>query len=702
MKQILQNLRNGETSLEDIPVPKLIEGHILINSQCSLVSKGTEKMLIDFGNANLLQKALSQPDKVKQVFDKIKLDGFEATYKSVNAKLDQVIPLGYSNVGIVSETAIAEFSVGDRVISNGPHSEVIISPKNLAAKIPDDVSDEEASFTVVGSIALQGIRLLNPNFGETVAVIGLGLIGMLAIQILKSNGVRVIGIDIDNKKCELAESFGIETIVSNSTSELESKILFKTSGVGVDGTLITAANKNNDIISQAAKICRKRGKIVLVGVTGLNLNRDDFYKKELTFQVSCSYGPGRYDNNYEIKGNDYPLPYVRWTEKRNFNAILNAISSKQIKVKPLITEVAPIEKFIDVYQNDNSIASIFTYSKKLKEIKRKIKISDITPKSRSNTVAILGAGNFSKSQILPELSKNNINIKYIISNSGISGNELAKKYKINFNSTDINEVLIDKEVNTLIISTRHDSHAKYVIEALENNKKVYVEKPLAINQKELLDIIGTIKKIKNSSIMVGFNRRFSEHLKVLRSQVDSNPSNIVMTMNAGQIPSDHWVHDPLIGGGRVIGECCHLIDAAVFISNSLIKSICMNGLEDKNALQNDNVSLLLKHYNGSSTSINYFSNGSKIYPKEKIEVYSNNKIMIVDNYRITTLFDLNKKKVLVKKVDKGWSSQFKKFSNFIKNGGKPLIPIDEIINVSNASISAINSLKFKKWIDLEI
>lgn len=700
MKQILQDLRNGDTSLVDIPAPKIKKGYIIVKSSCSLVSKGTEKMLIDFGNSNILQKALSQPEKVKQVFEKIKLDGLEATYKSVNAKLDQVIPLGYSNVGIVTESTVNEFNVGDRVVSNGPHSEIICVPKNLAAKIPDDVSDVQASFTVVGSIALQGIRLLSPTFGEIVAVIGLGLIGQIAIQILKSNGVRVIGIDIDKDKCSIAESFGVETITSKNNSDMIEDILSRTSGYGVDGTIITAANKNNDIISQSAKICRKRGKIVLVGVTGLNLNRDDFYKKELNFQVSCSYGPGRYDDNYEINGNDYPLPYVRWTEKRNFETVLNAISQGQINIKPLVSKIVQLDKFKDVYSSEDSIASIFKYSKNLYSNERTVKINDIISKPSGNTIAILGAGNFCKSQILPEMAKHNINIKYILSESGVNSNQLAEKYNINFNSTDINEILNDNQVESVIISTRHDSHAKYIIKSIKSGKKVFVEKPLGITIKEIEDIAKVYNQNKGASLMIGFNRRFSKHLKYLKSEVGNKLSNISITINAGDIPSNHWVHDPKIGGGRVIGECCHLIDVAVFIAGSMVKSICMNGLQNKTATHNDNVSILIKHVNGANTSINYFSNGSRNFPKERVDVFYSGKILSVDNYKTTTFYQSGRTKVVIKKIDKGWNTQFKEYSDYIKNGGKSLISFEEIINVSLATISAVESLKNKKWVDI--
>ena len=700
MKQILQDLRNGNTNLVDIPAPKLKKGNIIVKSSCSLVSKGTEKMLIDFGNSNMLQKALSQPEKVKQVIEKIKLDGFEATYKSVNAKLDQVIPLGYSNVGVVTETSVNDFTVGDRVVSNGPHSEIISVPKNLAAKIPDNVSDIQASFTVVGSIALQGIRLLSPTFGETVAVIGLGLIGQIAIQILKSNGVRVIGIDIDKNKCLIAESFGVETIISKNNSNMIEDILSRTNGHGVDGTIITAANKNNDIISQSAKICRKRGKIILVGITGLDLNRDDFYKKELTFQVSCSYGPGRYDDNYEANGNDYPLPYVRWTEKRNFIAVLNAISLGQINIKPLVSKIVQLDKYKDVYSSEDSIASIFKYSKDLFSNDRTVKIYDTISKPGGNTVAVLGAGNFCKSQILPEMSKHNINIKYILSESGLNSNQLAEKYKINFNSTDINEILNDNQVESVIISTRHDSHAKYIIESMKSGKKVFVEKPLGITLKEIEDVAKVYNQNKGASLMIGFNRRFSKHLKYLRDEVGEKLSNISITMNAGDIPLNHWVHDPKIGGGRVIGECCHLIDVAVFIAGSLVKSICMNGLDNKTAIHNDNVSILIKHVNGTNTSINYFSNGSRNFPKERVDVFYAGKIMSVDNYKTTTSYQSGKTKVMVKKIDKGWNKQFKEYSDYIKNGGKSLISFEEIINVSLATISAVESLKNKKWVDI--
>ena len=701
MKQIIQDLNKGKTSIEDIPAPKIKRGHLIVRTNCSLISRGTEKMLIDFGKANLVQKAIQQPQKVKQVIDKIKSDGIKNTFDVVSAKLTNSIPLGYSNVGIVIESDVEDFSIGDRVVSNGPHAEIIRVPKNLAIKIPDSVSDQEASFTIVGSISLQGVRLSEPTFGETFVVFGLGLIGLITIQLLKANGINVIGIDIDKNKCKMAKAFGVEAILSNEVDIIDS-VLQRTGNHGADAVIITASTTSNEIISQSAKMSRKRGRIVLVGVTGLDINRDDFYKKELTFKVSCSYGPGRYDSDYEIIGNDYPLPFVRWTEKRNFKAVLNAICKGQLKVKPLITRVEDLSDFQNIYNDKKSIASIFTYpNNEIINFKKTIQINIPNKNPKKCNLAILGSGNFSKTQILPAVKRNNLIPKYILSENGISSDQLAKKYKIIYNTTDINDIINDDDIDTLIISTRHDSHSKYVIEALEKGKNVFVEKPLAINKKQLDAIIFTYNESSKSSLMVGFNRRFSKHLQMIKDQIDNNNKiNISITMNAGKIPLDHWVHNPQVGGGRVIGESCHLIDVSVFLTGSLVKSVCMNGIDDKPSIQNDNVSILIKHENGSNTSINYFSNGSKKYPKERVEVFSNNKVWLLDDYKTTTLYNSNSKKIILRKNDKGWENQFKKYFHNIKKGGRELIPFHEIINVTQTTFSAIESYKTNKWVNI--
>jgi len=712
MKQLLQNLKTGETYLESIPAPQVSIGSVLIQTTHTLVSLGTERMLVEFGKASLIEKARQQPDKVNQVLDKIKTDGLLPTMDAVFNKLGQPIPLGYCNVGTVIDIGkgVTELSIGDCVASNGSHAEIVSVPKNLVAKIPKSVSNEDATFTVIGSIGLQGIRLLKPQLGETIVVVGLGLIGLITCQLLKANGCNVIGIDVDQTKCDLAEKWGIKTINPQSTETVKA-VMELSNGVGADGVLITASTKSNDVISRAAQMSRKRGRIVLVGVIGLNINRADFYEKELTFQVSCSYGPGRYDDLYEQHGIDYPLPYVRWTEKRNFEAILNAIHSGSLIVNDLITERVPLESFNKIYgdlESKKSIASILEYPRLENEEKssNSITLKESTFKVQKGVVGLIGAGNFTNMTVLPSLKGSGANIKIIASSGGLSGTQLARKHDISQSTTDYKEILSDEEVDTVIITTRHGSHAKLVIESLNAGKNTFVEKPLALNHDELNQIVEAYAsqqlKAKSQPLTIGFNRRFSPHLKKVKQSIgDVNGAiNIVANMNAGFISKDHWVHDLASGGGRIIGEACHLMDVCVFLTGSLIDSVCMNGLGANTDLKTDNASILLKFQNGSNAVINYFSNGSKKYSKERVEVYSQERTWVVDNYRKTEAFGVKGFKTLKTKINKGHKTQFHVLINRVQNGGNPLIPIDEIFNVTNASIAAIESYKIKKWVKI--
>jgi predicted dehydrogenase len=705
MKQIIQSFKSGETILEEVPTPLVKSGSVLIQTSKSLVSLGTERMLVEFGKSNLISKARQQPDKVKQVLDKIKTEGLLPTLEAVFNKLGEPLPLGYCNVGRVVAVGdgVSEFKVGDRVASNGQHAEFVCISKNLVAKIPDNIEDSEAVFTVIGSIGLQGIRLINPTFGETIVVIGLGLIGLLTAQMLYANGCRVIGIDIDKNKLELARKWGIETlnpVESNSVKE----VLELTNGIGCDGVVITASAKSNDIIAQAAQMSRKRGRIVLVGVIGLNISRADFFEKELSFQVSCSYGPGRYDEEYESRGNDYPLPYVRWTEKRNFEAILQAISSRKINVKELITEEIPLENYLKVYGeigNNKSIASILTYSSQLSSVSNNtISISSNNFNQCKGVIGIIGAGNFTKMTMLPALKKLNANFKIIASQGGVSGNSVAKKYNFSLSTTDYKEIFKDSEVDIVMITTRHNKHASMVIESLEANKNVFVEKPLALNENELNEIIEAYNK-SNSTLTVGFNRRFSPHIIKMKNLLGNSQMNITATMNAGFIPANVWVQDMQVGGGRIIGEACHYMDLMIYLTGHKIVSVCMNAMGNNPAENTDNASILLKFENGSTGVINYFSNGSKSYAKERIEVFSQERVLVMDNFITTKGFGFKGFSKLKTRFDKGHKNQFEKLINQLKNGGNALIPFDEIINTTKASFAAIESLKENKWISIK-
>jgi len=707
MKQIVQNLKSGKTILEEVPVPKVSKNYVLIKTSKSLVSLGTEKMLIEFSKANYFQKIKKQPEKFKLVLNKIKTDGIKSTINAVFNKLNTPLPLGYCNVGIVEEVGenVIDIKVGDRVVSNGGHAEYVLVSKNLLSKVPKDVSDDEAVFTVIGSIGLQGIRLLKPTFGETFVVIGLGLIGLISSELLISNGCNVIAFDYDSKKVDLAKKKGINALNLSKEIDLNqiNYVIKNTNGVGADGVLICASSKKNDIISNSARMCRKRGRIILIGVIGLDINREDFYNKEISFQVSCSYGPGRYDDNYENKGIDYPIGYVRWTEKRNFEAILNAISNKTLNVSPLITEKLKFEEFDKIYSkisSSNSIASIFEYNP-LKRIIRNIKINEKIFDKKKSIIGLIGSGNFTSSIILPNLKKLNANIKYLCSSKGLSSTTLAKKYNIANSTSDYNMILNDSDIDLVFITTRHDSHAELVIKAIKSNKNIFVEKPLAISSKQLNDIINAYQKSK-SKVLVGYNRRFSNFSKIIKNLIGNtnSPINIIANMNAGRLPIDSWINDLDIGGGRIVGEACHLIDLCNYFTNDIVSEVCMNSLENHSKKNTENASILLKYNNGSNAVINYFSNGSKLYSKERIELYFDDKTIILDNWKKLNAYGFNSLSSKSSSQDKGHYNQFKELISNQVNGDDPLISFEDLINSSKVSFAAIKSLQNKKWIEI--
>lgn len=703
MKQIIQSFKTGQTILEEVPAPQASKGTVLIQTTRSLVSLGTERMLVEFGKSNLISKARQQPDKVKQVLDKIKTEGLMPTLEAVFNKLGEPLPLGYCNVGkvIAVGEGVSEFNVGDRVASNGQHAEFVAIPKNLVAHIPDNVSDEQAAFTVIGSIGLQSIRLLNPTLGETIVVTGLGLIGLLTAQLLVANGCKVIGVDVDNDKLDLARKWGIVPF-NPKNGDVVKFVEEKTNGVGVDGVIITASTKTDEIISQAAKMSRKRGRIILVGVIGLNLSRADFYEKELSFQVSCSYGPGRYDENYENRGNDYPLPFVRWTEKRNFEAVLSAIGSGKIQVEEMITEVIPLNDYLKIYGeigSSKSIATILKYEETEGTPKTTIQLKEFSYTGQKGVISIIGAGNFTKMTMLPALKGSGANYKYIVSKGGVSGTAMAQKHGFSHSTTNVEDVLQDTEVDLVLITTRHNLHANMTIKCLETGKHVFVEKPLALTHEELEKVIEAQQK-SSKTVMVGFNRRFSPHAEKMKVLLGNTQMNVIATMNAGNIPANVWVHDMLVGGGRIIGEACHFIDLITYLTGSKVKSVCMNAMGLNPEENTDNATILLKYENGSTGVINYFSNGSKAYSKERVEVYSEERTLVMDNFRTTLGFGFKGFSKLRTTLDKGHKNQFHQLIAQTKNGGNSLIPFDDIVNTTRASFAAIESLQKGGWIEL--
>ena len=703
MKQIIQSFKTGETILEEVPAPIVKRGCVLIQTTRSLVSIGTERMLVEFGKANMVQKAMQQPDRVKQVLGKIKTDGLKPTLQAVFNKLGQPLPLGYCNVGkvIAVGDGVNDYAIGDRVASNGQHAEFVCVPKNLVAHIPDNVSDEEAAFTVIGSIGLQGIRLCDPQLGETIVVVGLGLIGLITAELLVANGCRVIGIDLDANKIEIAKKKGIIGINPATGADVVKYVTELTDNVGADAVIITASAKTDMIIEQAAKMSRKRGRIILIGVIGLNISRADFYEKELTFQVSCSYGPGRYDDAYEKGGIDYPLSFVRWTEQRNFKTILQTISTGKLDVVSLITERIPLTDFNKIYSNisnKESIASILEYPE-TSTPEYTVTVNDGTFAPGKGGIGIIGAGNFTSMTMLPVLGEIGAPLYAIASQAGVTGTSLAKKYKIGKSTTDYKSMLADPAIDLMIITTRHNEHAHMVVESLQAGKHVFVEKPLALNKEELNDILKVYDGSK--TLTVGFNRRFSPHMQKVKQLVGDVPMNVIATMNAGSIPANVWVHDMKVGGGRIIGEACHYMDLITFLTGSKIKAVCMNAMGVNPQANTDSASILLQYENGSTGVINYFANGSKSYSKERVEVYAQERTIITDNFRLTEGFGTNNFSKLKTNVDKGHAAQFKLLVERIKTGGKSLIPMDEIVNTTLASFAAIESLTTRQWVSIK-
>lgn len=705
MKQIIQDLKSGKTILEEVPAPLVKSGSVLIKTTRTLVSLGTERMLVEFGKANLIDKARQQPDKVKQTLDKLKTDGVMPTLEAVFNKLGQPLPLGYCNVGkvIAVGKGVTEFQVGDRVASNGNHAEYVCVPKNLVAKIPDNVTDDEAAFTVIGSIGLEGVRLLRPELGETIVVVGLGLIGLMVAQLLRANGCRVVGVEFDQAKLDLAAKWGVIPVNPAKGDDQVNVVESLTNGIGADGVIITASAHDDSIIHNACLMCRKRGRIVLVGVIGLNMRRDDFYKKELSFQVSCSYGAGRYDEEYEDKGHDYPIGYVRWTEKRNFEAILQTISNEGLDVDCLVSEVVDLADYEQIYgdmRKKGVIASILKYPEE-EVVNRVVAIEGNKFTATSGKIGIIGAGNYTSSTVVPNLKKAGAMVKYVASAGGLSAKVVAKKMGAENATSDYHEILDDPEVSLVIITTRHNMHAKMVLEALQANKSVFVEKPLCLNEEELAEITEAYKAAKQgTTLTVGFNRRFSSFAEKLKKLVGDGPKNIIANMNAGFIPPEVWVHDLEIGGGRIIGEACHFIDLCSYFAGSKVVSVCMNAMGENPQENTDNASILLRYENGTNAVINYFANGSKSYPKERVEVFSQNRVFVLDNWRKLTGYGAKGFSKMSGRMDKGQQNEFARLNERILKGGESLIPFESIVNTTKASFAAIQSLKERKWIDV--
>ncbi|MEA9997371.1 bi-domain-containing oxidoreductase [Pseudomonas sp. 10B1] len=711
MKQVVQNMANGETSLVSAPAPEVREGTLQIRTINTLISAGTERSLVGFGKASWFEKARQQPDKVRMVLQKVQSDGLMTTVDAVRSKLAQPLPLGYCNVGTVIALGknVLGYKVGDRVVSNGPHADIVVVPKNLCALIPDAVSDESASFTVLASIGLQGIRLAKPTLGEAFVVTGVGLIGLMTVQLLRAHGCRVLAIDFDDDKLALARSFGAETCNPGAGEDPVSVGMRFSRGRGVDGVIITASTKSSDPVTQAAQMSRKRGRIILVGVIGLELNRADFYEKELMFQVSCSYGPGRYDASYENQGNDFPIGFVRWTEQRNFEAVLDMIAGGRLVLGSLVSHRIAFEKATEAYhtltEDGSALGIVLQYSSSNDE--RLIKQVTLDPLAISKfdlikpVVGFVGAGNYASRVLIPAFKAVGAQLHTIVTVGGINGVTHGSKAGFALASTDIEAMLGDGDINTVAIVTQHDSHPSFVAKALSVGKNVFVEKPLAIdvNGLQLVEdaYLASHARGLKPRLMVGFNRRFAPQVQKIKQLLStiSEPKSFIMTMNAGAIPMGHWTQDPLVGGGRIIGEACHFIDLMRFLAGSKIVSVQARRMGGSDtAIAEDKATITLGFEDGSFGTILYFANGASSFPKERIEVFTSGRVLQLDNFRKLKGFGWpGFSKLNLWKQDKG---QFKCAAAFLKSietGTQTPIAIDELFEVARVSIEAAKILR---------
>ena len=682
----------------------------------SLVSIGTERMLIEFGKANLLQKALRHPDRVRQAIDKMRTDGIGPTVAAVRSKLDQSIPLGNANLGTVVELGegVSDLCLGDRVVSNGAHAEWVCVPRNLCMKVPPGVEPGDVVFAMVGAIGLQGVRLLDPTLGESIAVIGLGLIGLLAVQILKANGCRVIGIDKDARRCSLAQGFGAEAVDLSDPSATESAVSRFSRGRGVDGVLITASTSSNQPVEMAPRMCRQRGRIVLVGVVGMGLNRNDFYEKEISFQVSCSFGPGRYDDSYERLGRDYPLGFVRWTEQRNVEAMLDLISSGALALDPLISHRVPFARALEVYQEIGSgeaLGVLLEYPHSEKDQRQvgtpERRLTVNSPRARSKArpvIGVLGAGNFAFQVLLPALAKTGARLKTVVSATGVSAARAARKFGFEGASSERDDVFGDDEIDAVLIATRHVSHGHLVECGLQSGKSIFVEKPLCLTESELEAVERALGESSDPLLTVGFNRRFAPHTAKIKALIEctSAPKAFILTVNAGALPSDHWLRSDDQGGGRILGEACHYIDLLRHLAQSPIHHYQAAFARENMGVTDEVVTITLSFADGSLGTIHYFANGHRRFPKERLEVFCDGRVLQLDNFRsLRGMGWPGFRQMRLRSQDKGHSGEMKAFLESVACGGPPPIPLDEILEVTRVTL-AINHMRRGGAMDREL
>ncbi|MHB8778491.1 MAG: bi-domain-containing oxidoreductase [Anaerolineales bacterium] len=706
MKQLLQNIKNGKTMVEDVPVPTPRAGMALVKVAASLVSAGTERMVVEFAEKSLVGKAHSRPDLVKQVLDKAKREGLMPTMQAAFNRLDQPMALGYSSAGTIVALGrnMQGFKVGQRVACAGggyaTHAEYNVVPRNLLTPLPKEVDFESAAFTTLGAIALHGFRLAEPQLGENVAIIGLGLLGLLTIQLASAAGCNALGIDLDSKRVKLASSLGLEAA---SRHNAESACAAFTSNRGFDTVIICADTPSNDPIELAGLIARDRAKVVATGAVGLNIPRKIYYEKEIAFINSRSYGPGRYDSNYEENGNDYPLGYIRWTEGRNFQSVVDLMGSGKLKVKPLISHRFPIEDAASAYEvitgkkKEPFLGVLLTYDEQKEERGRKIEFGvQRFEGSKVVKLGVLGAGLYANTTLLPVIKNNkDFELVGIASSGGLHAQHSGKKFGFQYAASAEDEILNDPNINTVAILTRHDSHADLVIKALKAGKHVFVEKPLAVDSKQLTAVTKSLSKANGRLLTVGFNRRFSPLAQSLGAKLAARaePLHAHYRVNAGYIPLDHWTQNPEQGGGRIIGEACHFIDLLTFLVGAPPVNVSAHALPNGGKYREDNVSMTFTFPDGSIGVVDYLANGDKSFPKERLEVFCEGMIAVLDDYVSLVTVKDGKKKVESGAQDKGWKNEMTAFAKSIREGTEPPIPYEHLIGVTKSTFAAVESIR---------
>ncbi|MGD0649939.1 MAG: bi-domain-containing oxidoreductase [Verrucomicrobiia bacterium] len=693
MKQLVQDFKTGDIKLVDVPTPVAAPGLLLVRNAFSLVSAGTERATVSLAQQSLVGKARSRPDLVRQVLNTVKREGIAATMRRVQSRLDQWKMLGYSTAGTVLEVGegVAGFSVGDRVACAGQdyasHAEVVAVPQNLSAKVPEGVELAHAAFTTLSSIAMQGVRQAEARLGEAIAVIGLGLVGQLTMQIAKAAGCRVLGIDVSEAACELAKRCGCDEVAVVPRDDVERIAAGLTNGFGVDAVIIAASTETNEPIVLAAKICRDRGRVVMVGVTGMEVPRDLFYHKELDFRFSRSYGPGRYDPLYEEKGLDYPIGYVRWTEQRNMEAFLQLLASQRIDVAPLITHTFPIDDAPKAYElitgktGERFVGVLIKYRDEgggRKAEGRSAIHAPTLPRS-SVVLGVIGAGNYAQGVLLPQFRANSdVTLRAVCTATGVKAQKAGEKFGFGTCTTDWREVIADKSVNSVLIATRHDLHALIVCEALKAGKTVFCEKPLCLHESRhggIEEIIRTIEETKNARLMVGFNRRFAPFAAKTRELL--TPLVMRYRVSVVPLPRDHWVNDPDVGGGRIVGEVCHFVDFLQFAARAKPARVFAQGFGG------DNVQVSLRFTDGSVGAIDYFDVADPSLVKEYFEAFGGGKNLIVEDFR-----------------DKGQAEEVRRFVEAAKSGGPMPIPLEEIIASTRATFAIVRSLRTGQAVEL--